>query len=77
MKTIDECACGIARADCDYHAPSVKPRVKAQRKYPFVWRNSQWEPLGLWELPFNGRFLTTDGYIHTYQEGKLIDEEPA
>jgi hypothetical protein len=80
VKTIDECACGIARADCDYHAPPAKP-IKADRarKYTHFWSKvcRNWVHMPTAAEPTWGKFLTPDGYIHTYRDGKLIDEEPA
>jgi hypothetical protein len=76
MKTIDECACGIARADCDYHAPPAKPEKEPVRKYAFRW-DGLWVPMQPWHAIEDGKYLTPDGYIHTYQDGKLINEEPA
>ncbi len=79
----DQCACGIARIDCDYHAPQPATRAPCHNaKYAFKHGDLGngrfiWVPMHPWEAPKSGKFLTADGYIHTYQDGKLIDEEPA
>lgn len=73
----DQCACGIARIDCDYHAPEKKPVVANKRAHAFILRGGSWELLLPWELPWEGKFITADGlYIHTFSRGQLIDEEP-
>lgn len=36
-----------------------------------------WIVMGRGEEPYLGKFLTSDGYIHTFVNGKLTDEEPA
>ncbi len=78
MKTIDECACGIARIDCDYHAPEAVQSTSAMAQYAFIFRNGSWEQLRSGELPWSGRYLTADGlYIHTLSHSILVDEEPA
>lgn len=80
MSDLEMCCGGTCvRAVCEYHGQHEQKKPSTERKYAFMWKPDirTWTQLASWESPWEGKFLTADGYIHTYQGGKLVDEEPA
>lgn len=72
-----ECPCGIARVDCEYHRP--EPEAKGASRLSLRADNGAngWREMQSWEEPYEGKFLTSDGYVRVYSAGKLIDEYSA
>jgi hypothetical protein len=82
VNAIEECPCGIARVDCDYHAPPPERELDRVVKYLFkqhILINGQfiWEHMHPWEIPLRGKFLTADNHIHTFVDGKIVSDEDA
>ncbi len=76
------CPCGIARVDCEYHRPEPEPVhddewVTCSDIPQTPWLKVSLSGGGTASVKGTLRLTTSDGYVRTYQDGKLVDEEPA
>lgn len=72
-----ECPCGIARVDCEYHRPEPEP------VHDDDWCDAvSYSMVGISDMHRIGQsvvHIASDcgKYVLTYQDGKLVDEEPS